>query len=520
MGMTKRGSFTYFGREPITGIGSNSNDRQTSGYGNDILYGNGGFDYLSSGLGDDTLYGGTGSDELRGGGDYDDLYGEQGIDYLFGEEGLDELYGGDDTDYLYGGTDADTLGGGYGDDYLYGESGNDWMHGHDGTDFMDGGDNDDTLYGGYGNDTLMGGNGNDYLYGRGYAEEFDFYGYDTALYTQQYANYRLSFTDWGDVQVSSNEGTDILRSIDQLNFANGGVVKIYNGSDHYGDAIAADPIYAALMDGGSGNDTLTGGNGSDTLSGGTSYDNGSDVLNGGSGSDIAAYYNVFTHYAASFTSDGAVQLSSTEGTDLLRNIERITFSNGGFYNVYNGDGSNNRLVADPNVWSLLYGGNSHDTLYGGRYNDTLAGGNANDILLGGDGNDVLTGGNGNDTLTGGNGSDQFKFGGAGEVLFNGTNIDTLTDFVVGTDKILLRQGDFAALLSPVGGNLAATEFASVLSDAAAGVSSAKIVYNSVTGNLFYNADGAAAGFGGGGQFATLTGSPDTLSGSDFVVTAA
>jgi Ca2+-binding RTX toxin-like protein len=518
MAMTKRGSFTYNGREAIMGIGSNSGDTQTSGDGNDILRGNGGNDVLISRIGDDSLYGGLGNDTLNGGEDYDYLEGNEGEDVLIGENGLDTINGGEDNDTLYGGADADTLRGGFGDDTVYGESGNDQLFGQPGNDYLNGGENDDSIYGGSENDTLVGSLGNDYLVGGNGDEDFD-NGYDIASFSGTYYNYSFSFYNRdGDVLVAGIDGIDILKDIDQISFGDGGVVKLYTGGSGVNDAIVADPYVAVMMDGNDGNDTLTSGLGNDTLSGGYAFSNGSDVLNAGAGYDIALYFRPFFNYTASFTSDGAVQLVSTEGTDLITGVERIVFSEGGFFNVYNGDGSNNRLVADPNVWSLLYGGNSNDTLYGGKYNDTLAGGNANDMLLGGDGNDMLTGGNGNDTLTGGNGGDNFQFSSAGEVLFNGSNVDTIADFVVRTDKILLRQSDFAALQTRVGARfLISSEYAVITNDNQAETSTAKIVYNSVTGNLFYNADGATAGFGGGGQFATLTGSPDNLSEFDFAV---
>jgi hypothetical protein len=48
----------------------------------------------------------------------------------------------------------------------------------------------------------------------------------------------------------------------------------------------------------------------------------------------------------------------------------------------------------------------------------------------------------------------------------------------------------------------------------------EIVYNRQTGNLFYNPNSNAAGFGaGGGRFATIVGSPDNLSNTDFLVVA-
>ena len=66
------------------------------------------------------------------------------------------------------------------------------------------------------------------------------------------------------------------------------------------------------------------------------------------------------------------------------------------------------------------------------------------------------------------------------------------------------------------GELAATGFAIVSSDTAVATSGAFIVYNSATGGLFYNQNGAEAGFGTGAQFATLTGN-SVLSATDFIV---
>lgn len=64
----------------------------------------------------------------------------------------------------------------------------------------------------------------------------------------------------------------------------------------------------------------------------------------------------------------------------------------------------------------------------------------------------------------------------------------------------------------------ASEFAVVGSDAAAETSDAFITYNSTNGNLFYNQNGAAAGFGTGAQFATILTSV-ALSATDFVIQA-
>ena len=65
----------------------------------------------------------------------------------------------------------------------------------------------------------------------------------------------------------------------------------------------------------------------------------------------------------------------------------------------------------------------------------------------------------------------------------------------------------------------ASEFTVVTDDGDAATSNALIVYNPVLGSLFYNQNGAAAGFGTGGEFAAVSiiNAP-TLVASDFIVT--
>jgi hypothetical protein len=82
-------------------------------------------------------------------------------------------------------------------------------------------------------------------------------------------------------------------------------------------------------------------------------------------------------------------------------------------------------------------------------------------------------------------------------------LDIVNDFVVGTDKIILNKTTFTALATVAGGNLG-SEFAIVTSRTAAEASSALIVYNSVTGGLLYNQNGADAGLGSGARFAILS----------------
>ena len=71
---------------------------------------------------------------------------------------------------------------------------------------------------------------------------------------------------------------------------------------------------------------------------------------------------------------------------------------------------------------------------GGSGNDAISGNDAANVLSGGDGADTIAGGRGYDQMTGGAGADVFAFSiGDGGSLPH----DVITDFQVGTDKLLL-----------------------------------------------------------------------------------
>jgi len=66
----------------------------------------------------------------------------------------------------------------------------------------------------------------------------------------------------------------------------------------------------------------------------------------------------------------------------------------------------------------------------------IAGSTSNDLIVGGSNADIFYGQSGADTLTGNGGADQFRLNG------NNNQVDTITDFTQGTDKIGLNQFDF------------------------------------------------------------------------------
>ncbi|WP_310468172.1 calcium-binding protein, partial [Sphingomonas sp.] len=194
------------------------------------------------------------------------------------------------------------------------------------------------------------------------------------------------------------------------------------------------------LDGGSGNDSLLGGEDNDLLDGGL----GDDALNGGNGTDLASYATANSGVAVNLGVAGA-QNTLGAGNDTLTAIENLAGSN---------------------------------------FDDTLTGSSFANVVSGNNGNDTINGRGGNDTLFGGGGNDNFRFDAP---LNAATNVDTLADFNVAADTILLSTAVFTAIGA---GTLSAAAF-----QLGAGANDAadRIIYDSATGRIFYDADGNGAG---------------------------
>jgi Ca2+-binding RTX toxin-like protein len=164
--------------------------------------------------------------------------------------------------------------------------------------------------------------------------------------------------------------------------------------------------------------------------------------------------------------------------------------------------------------NLTIGTNGNDALVSTATN--------NNTLIGGAGNDTLTSGPGNNTLVGGSGNDVFVFDIHKLINQAISGVDTIADFTVSQDKIKLSKSVFKTNVTAAAGSsvLAAANFSTVTTDAAAATAGTAIVYNGVDGKLFYNPNLMAAGFGGGtsnGYFAQLNAGL-SLTYNDFIVT--
>ena len=119
------------------------------------------------------------------------------------------------------------------------------------------------------------------------------------------------------------------------------------------------------------------------------------------------------------------------------------------------------------------------------------------------GADKLDGGNGTDSLKGGTGADVFVFSTA---LNASTNVDRIADFTSDTDHLSISKSVMTALGAV--GTLSASAFWSGAGAVAGHDATDRIVYNTSTGALYFDADGNSSG--AAVEIAILTGHPTVL----------
>ena len=468
-------NLSYSGGGNFTGTGNSSANVITGGVGNDRLYGAGGVDTLIGGTGDDTYLvdvagvvmtevSGEGTDTVR-----------SAITWTLGAN-IENLT-------LTGG--AATNG--------FGNAENNIITGNAAANTLKGFGGDDTLDGGLGADTVS------------------YTGASGAVTVNLQAG------------TATGEGNDTLISIE-------------NATGSIQDDTITGNASANILNGYDGADTLDGGAGADTLAGGVGNDvyiiDASDVIvEAASAGTDEIQTNIATYTITAANVENLTYTGSSDFTgtgNALNNVITGASGNDRLYGVSGADtligglGNDTYLVADAAVTLTEASGEGADTvrssvtltLAANIENLTLTGGAAtngfgnveNNVITGNAAANTLGGGLGADTLTGGLGNDTFVF----DTATGGGNVDTITDFAAGADKIRLDSTIFSALGGA--GVLGAGLF---VSNTAAQDGDDYLIYDSTTGALYYDDDGSGAN--GQVQIATLT-TGLTLSNTDFLVT--
>ncbi len=441
--------------------------------GNDTLYGLGGDDVLDGGTGADQLIGGLGNDIYVVDNAGDAVYENAGegndralatASFRLGSSAEIELLSaanqaGTGALDLAGSGTAQTVIGNDGVNVLEGLGGNDTLYGLGGNDVLDGGTGADQLVGGLGNDTYATDSASDAVYEN--AGE----GYDRVLAT---ASFRLGSSAEVELLSAANQaGTGAL------DLAGNGTAQTLIGNDGIN-----------VLEGFGGNDTLYGLGGNDVLDGGT----GADQLIGGTGNDW---------YFVDNASD-IVYENAGEGSDRVLASTTYALSAAAEIELLSALDQNGTTAID------LRGNGTAQTVIGNEGANRLDGLAGNDTVYGLGGADTLDGGLGFDYLVGGTGADTFAF----STTLGGDNFDRITDFASGSDRIQLNRSIFAALGL---GGIAAGQF---VAGTAALDADDRILYDSATGTIWYDADGN--GGGAAVAFAQLN-AGTTLVASDFIV---
>ncbi len=438
-------------------------------------------DLLNGGTANDTLYGLAGNDTLDGGTGLDTMTGGLGDDTYSVDNTGDKVIEnvGEGTDLVQ--VNISTTGGTFTlannvenatllNKVAFNLTGNalaNILTGNAAANILNGGADADTLIGGAGDDTYIVDAAGDVVI-EGTNSGIDLVKVAIAA-------------SGGSYTLTDNVENTLLQNTVSFNLNGNALANSLTGNDA-----------ANTLTGGGGNDTLTGGQGVDTFVVDSGTDSITDLGNGGA--DILKV-------SAGATANATVSVLWTASS--------ATVNNGTANITTNGLAVNLAAVVNGNGYTLTNTGQAA-IMTGSALADVLNGGTGKDTLIGGNGDDILNGLNGNDMLTGSAGSDIFQFSTAP----GKNNIDVITDFQSGSDKIELLLSLFANVKGTDGVFNAADILigAGVTKGSFAG--NEHLIYNTTTKAIYYDADGGGAG--AGVQFATLTGIT-TLSATDFLV---
>ncbi|MCR6501357.1 hypothetical protein MUO32_20185 [Shinella sp. CPCC 101442] len=491
-----------------------------TGNGDDnTIYGNTGVNTLTGGAGNDFLDGGAGGDTLRGGSGNDtyvidslldrvneSIVGSSGIDtvqanFAFSLANTTVISGAVENLTLIGSANINGSGNAL-NNVIYGNSGINLLSGGGGNDFISGGGGADTFRGGAGNDTYyidLNDIVDESIAGSG--------GIDTIQIAATYDLASPSTTVKGTIENLILAGTGNFdgrgSSLNNVITGNSGANTLYGraGND--------------ILDGKSGADVMYGGTGNDAFHVSVAED--VVVETSGQGTDrilsevdyvLASGVSIEVLSTRSYAGTAAIDLTGNElaqrivgnaGANILLGMGGADILNGGLGadRLDGGSGADTATYTDaakgvtanlksPSSNTNDAKGDSYssiENLMGGRHNDILVGNDGANTVAGGKGDDRIAGGLGKDVLAGNSGADIFVF----NTKLGSTNIDTIDDFSVKDDTIWLDDDIFTK--AGKAGDLSSAAF---YIGTKAHDASDRIIYDSSSGKLWYDADGTGA----------------------------
>jgi Ca2+-binding RTX toxin-like protein len=461
-------------------------DNIITGNGNDTIYGNDAGNVITAGSGNDTIHAGNGTNTIICGSGIDNVYGGAGNDtiveteksnydpYDFGMQAgvdyVDHLDGGagnntvDFSHFHYAvtvdlrsglawATDPRSPGpsyqvatlaniqnvvGGQGDDEIWGNdagnvitagSGNDTIHCGNGTNTIICGSGIDSVIGGAGNDTII------------ETEKSNYDPYDFGMQAG------VDYVDHLDGGAGNN-------TVDFSHFHYAVTVDLRSGQAWATDPRSLGSAYqvATLANiqnvvGGAGDDEFTVA--------------GNNTIDGGAGTNTVIFHGARADYTITALADGELQVADSvtgrDGTDLLKNIQELRFSDGEFPTGIATQGHMQKLnglnvvYADPGTSDFHFkvAGTGANVVFGNDGNDVLDASGPTDnmtILHGGAGkNTLIAGSNGTYTLDGGSGGDNTAVfaGKQSDYTIDGSPAGwpawaTVTDKTTGAESWLIR----------------------------------------------------------------------------------
>ncbi|MBK6852025.1 MAG: heme peroxidase [Burkholderiales bacterium] len=358
-------------------LGGAGDDILTDSFGDDQIKGGDGNDVISNSSGLDLLFGGDDKDVIYGGVGDAETFAGQGDDFVSAGTGINTVFGNSGDDWIEGGDGADLLQGDNGDPFQ--EStviGHDVLIG-DGNDDYDAESGDDIMFGTPGINRAEGMLGFDWVTYARSSEVVDADLANTALLPPDLDNLKDRFDMVEGVSgYNGNDrlkGTDLLAAdmvgheLDAAGVARiSGLQALLRGASSF--------TGGEILLGGGGNDTMTGGAGDDLIDGDAwlnarisvrSLDGqgnptatelsshtalstlAAGLLNGSikpqqlvivreivqattpGNADVAVFTGNFADYTITVNTDGTRTVTDnvgTDGTDLIRNVERLQFA--------------------------------------------------------------------------------------------------------------------------------------------------------------------------------------------------